>query len=191
MDGYLAECKKFWGEGSDMIDYCRKKAVAIVQLTSGAYFVIDKPCIQTHFCFGYSTDYTGHEQSDAEVARRAFKSSQQAFKNANLSDIDRIIEKLEEYRADRCVFKKPMIGANYHARNGYVPAIHSIQWTDYYVNPEERLIKEGYTLILDADLDAIISAYKEVREGFVKRIDRYLKRYGTSKLHTWTYWRDE
>ena len=32
---------------------------------------------------------------------------------------------------------------------------------------------------------------KEEREKFEKRLRTYLKRYGTSKLRTWTYWLDE
>lgn len=29
-----------------------------------------------------------------------------------------------------------------------------------------------------------------VRKAFRKRLDTYLKRYGVSKLHTWSYWAD-
>ena len=38
--------------------------------------------------------------------------------------------------------------------------------------------------------EILINALTWSREVFKKRLNTYLKRYGTSKLHTWTYWRD-
>ena len=31
---------------------------------------------------------------------------------------------------------------------------------------------------------------RAVRAEFGKRVDKYLKRFGTSKLHIWSYWAD-
>ena len=36
----------------------------------------------------------------------------------------------------------------------------------------------------------ILAAKTFVRDAFEKRLQTYLKRYGTAKLHTWTYWAD-
>jgi hypothetical protein len=36
----------------------------------------------------------------------------------------------------------------------------------------------------------IIKALEWSRGEFEKRLNTYLKRYGTSKIHTWTYWAD-
>lgn len=42
----------------------------------------------------------------------------------------------------------------------------------------------------EEDKAIVIEALTAEREKFSKRLDTYLKRYGTNKLHTWTYWRD-
>ena len=41
------------------------------------------------------------------------------------------------------------------------------------------------------EIDIVIEAYKKARAAFEKRLNTYLKRYGMSKVETWTYWRDE
>lgn len=33
-----------------------------------------------------------------------------------------------------------------------------------------------------------LAGLARVRKAFRKRLDTYLKRYGTKKLHTWSYW---
>ncbi len=47
-----------------------------------------------------------------------------------------------------------------------------------------------YEKMTDADRMAILAGMKREREKFDKRLQAYLKRYGTSKIHTWTYWAD-
>ena len=37
------------------------------------------------------------------------------------------------------------------------------------------------------DLEQILNAYIEVRQNFVKRLKTYLKRYGLTKIHSWSY----
>ena len=49
---------------------------------------------------------------------------------------------------------------------------------------------EGYTLCTDEEKKQILKGLKFGRQCFEKRLDAYLKRYGTKKLHTWTYWAD-
>ena len=40
------------------------------------------------------------------------------------------------------------------------------------------------------EIDAILTAYKEAAADHEKKVRSYLKRYGTSKVNAWTYWRD-
>ena len=50
---------------------------------------------------------------------------------------------------------------------------------------------EKYHEISDADRKLIIAMYEQEKEKMSERLDAYLKRYGLSKLHVWTYWMDE
>ena len=36
----------------------------------------------------------------------------------------------------------------------------------------------------------LVKGYEEVRKAFIKRLNTYLKRYGLSKVRTWTYLSD-
>ena len=49
---------------------------------------------------------------------------------------------------------------------------------------------EGVTLMTENDCAKALTILKDERANFEKRLQIYLKRYGVSKLHTWTYWAD-
>ena len=53
---------------------------------------------------------------------------------------------------------------------------------------EDRYEIESLPDITERDRAALIEAYKAARENFVKRVNAYLKRYGLSKVRSWTYW---
>ena len=44
--------------------------------------------------------------------------------------------------------------------------------------------------ISEADKQIIIDAWKEEQKAFEKRLASYLKRYGLSKVKSWSYWQD-
>jgi hypothetical protein len=74
-------------------------------------------------------------------------------------------------------------------------ALRSIEWVWYYdyeleKNRLERLW-DSLTEASNDDIDAILEWYEKARDLFQKRLSTYLKRFWLSKLHTWTYWRDE
>ena len=190
MDGYLAEMRKANCLGDD---YWRKTAGQIVLLTNGGYFVVEKSRMETHFCFGYSTDYTGHEQSDAERARSAFARSGEAFKRENLRALDETIAGLEAGKMDW--MRLPVLRRESYCAESEPLNVWNLRW------PQLSSLLEQYGPMTDAqiaekcvsveDKEIILGAYRAEREDFSKRLDTYLKKYGTSKLHTWTYWRDE
>ena len=42
-----------------------------------------------------------------------------------------------------------------------------------------------------SDIQKILNILAEELQKFAKRLNTYLKRYGLSKVHSWSYWRDE
>ena len=44
---------------------------------------------------------------------------------------------------------------------------------------------------LPEDREKLREAYRTERGEFAARLDAYLKRYGLSKVETWTYWLEE
>lgn len=194
MDGFLSEMNRYWLGDKKMLEYKRKETSQVVVLSNGGYLAVDRQRIKTSFCFGYSTDYSGHEHSDAEKARQAFLKSGEAFKEQNLHEIDALIRALKsepENRRDYYYGTIPMISSSYYPnRNGYVPNVFQIRWVRWWDEEIQRQEADGYVKLEGEDLALVISAYEAERESFNKRLDTYLKKYGTKKLKTWTYWMD-
>ena len=49
----------------------------------------------------------------------------------------------------------------------------------------------GYRRLLSEDREKLREAYRTERGVFAARLDAYLRRYGLSKVETWTYWLEE
>lgn len=192
-DAVRNEYAKAWGEDTHMTDFCANEVAKAFYLSDGKLVIIDKQKIETSFCFGYNTDYSGHEQSDAERRRSAFLASAQAFKDANTKGLRDAIARMDkalgvEFSDTRLM---PMvIRASYSGESAPLN-IHEVRIMDWYAwDRVWESDKQYYSALSMDDLRTIREAYREVLEKFEKRLDTYLKRYGTSKLNTWTYWRD-
>lgn len=152
--------------------YYRKETAAAVKLPEG-YYIISKPRIENRFCF--------HDEGpDYETYKSLHKSEyvmKEYFLNANLSEWDDLIGRLEDKENPVFVNKTGYRGEAYIRTSRYM--------FDY---SEAR--REGWRQITDEERQKISAAVRFVRAGFEKRLHTYLKRYGTAKLHTWTYWAD-
>ena len=168
LNEYLTICDK-----SD-VDYYKKYFVGAVKM-QGGYYLIEKPSINNRFCFhDEGEDYEFYKKLMADKETRLAN----YFKSENLACFDNKIEKItkgEEYTEDKRVW-----------------------WNSCYNDKRIELCfyssynrcDEGYTLCTDEEKKLILKGLKFGRELFERRLDSYLKRYGTSKLHTWTYWAD-
>ena len=174
---YANEITAYWKQKS-MIDYCIKKAAYIVELNAGELYEIEKPSIEKDFCFGYG--YCGVSTEDdyrgAERARQNAATNQDYFIEKNLKPIDEMIKALDEYE----VYKRP-----HYCGQAPDSKLYNIEFKRYYDREPENGIK-----LTPEEIADIKTGYQEVRKQFVKRLNTYLKRYGLSKLHTWTYLSD-
>lgn len=175
---------KVWDD--HMTKYCVGKVSDIVFLTDGIY-TIDKPSIKTDFCFGYH-DYTtmeGYNSFDgyAGAQDRADKAAKDAnyFIRKNLEGLDSWIEVLKD--EDRALY----------LRKRYFKQPEDcklLDITDYGWSYEVPANPDGRPLTAE-ERALIIKGYESAKEKFVKRLNVYLKKYGMSKINTWTYWLDE
>lgn len=137
------------------------------------YYLIEKPSIETRFCFhDEGEDYEFYKKLCADDSKMA-----NYFKSENLAQFDnkiRRIEKGEGYSGDKRVW---------WYTDDYIPSKLYLQfYVDYGYN--------NITECTDDDKKLILEGLKFGRDCFERRLDSYLKRYGISKLHTWTYWAD-
>lgn len=61
-----------------------------------------------------------------------------------------------------------------------------IRWANYPYSADDQIVREA----TEREEQEYRLQLRAVRAEFGKRIDRYLKRFGTSKLHIWSYWAD-
>lgn len=198
LDEYMKEWEKVWPGDKRMLDYEREKFSYAVRLENGGIVYFEKQSIKTEFCFGYSTCGQGAEYEEAnEACRKA--DSEEYFLKANLNDTDELIRALEV----NCEYPEGEYNHYYDGLTWYLVrqtycsqtaplnlwAFHAYrQWS---VESEPWRYPNELTKMSDADRKTILAAAKHEREKFEKRLHTYLKRYGTSKLRTWTYWVDE
>lgn len=146
-------------------EYYKKSYMAAVKLPEG-FYVIHKQSIENKFCFhDEGPQYEFYKELMADK-----KNLERYFLSENLSDLDNSIENLKT--------KTMMVEKDCDGRAVIFP-----ESAKCYYN-----YHEGMREMTEPEKKECIKALKFVREAFVKRLNSYLKRYGTSKLHTWTYW---
>ena len=170
---YAAECFRVFG-GQDMVDYCIKKVSDIIELPEGGLYVFEKPKIETRFCFG---EDGGESVNEARNMAYNVALKEEYFMRANLQDIDEKISDLKgNYtgRYSRIKFLE-------YDKSGLIYDYAVAQWwrCEHIKKPEP---------LTDEDTAALITLYEAERAKFEKRLKTYWKRYGASKLKTWTYW---
>lgn len=177
-------------EDEHMQNFAKKKCAYVVQFSNGDIADIEKPSIKKDFCFGadsYGT-CTNEEMKDAENMAALARKSEQYFKEQNLKNIDSNIEDLEKclsgYEYECYTYTHYMgqpdnskLKAFTVVRTGYNPEFAPMRWIN---------CKDIKKLGAD-DIQKIIDGFKEVRKAFEKRINTYLKRYGTTKVNSWSY----
>lgn len=175
MDEYLAAEMGRGFKGPKWEKYFRDKVEWLGKLSNGLIFVIEKPSIETSFCFGES----GYDYDDANKAAAEARSNENLFRIRNLRWWDERVKALEN---------GPEPGDKFWVNhvNGYGVASYLNIGREW----DMRLVNCETFEIAGDDLNLILDGYKAVRDRFAKRVDAYLKRYGLSKVHAWTYWRD-
>lgn len=146
--------------------YYNKEYVGAIKI-DGHFYLIDKPSIENKFCFhDEGADYEFYKELHADESKM-----RQYFIDRNESSFTRMIDGIKngedvEIRTSDYMHQLAVyVGRHYYDPQQGRPATEE----------EKKLILEGLQFGLDK---------------FRTRLNAYLKRYGLSKLHTWTYWAD-
>lgn len=175
------EYSKVWKTDAKMVKYCVNKVSDVAVMSDGSLVVIEKPHIKTSFCFGES----GYDIEDAENAAHYAKTSEQYFIDENMryTYFDREMAYLTNYINGGAGQTPYIYGAYWDT--GYNCKLRNVRFYAYH----ETAPSDGKVLSAD-DAKVLLEAYKSAKAKFEKRLRTYLKRYGLSKVHSWTYWRD-
>lgn len=154
------------------------------------FLCFEKPRIETRFCFGYGQNGISTEEDFDRACEQKhfFNTNQQAFIKANLKGLNQSIKDLQDFIDDFFDWKHNCFSWSYNkifiCKNScYHLAYLAWSWDYDNIINKDAIIKEA----TKEDLLLIIEVYKQQIENFKKRLNTYLKRYGLSKLTTWTY----
>ena len=188
------EFSKIW-ESERMTSYCTNKAATMAILPDGGIVTVDKQTINKDFCFGES----GYDADDAEEAAQHARTSQDYFLSQNMASFKHWISDLEDARDENGRYKLHILDAHYigQTKDCKIRGIEFVRTTAVLEDIGPAFLKDLYGiefgkghLATIEEIDAILEAYKEAAADHEKKVRSYLKRYGTSKVHAWTYWRD-
>lgn len=180
---YISEVvAESWNGKDSWREYYEKEIARVVELSTGDLIAIKKPRIETRFCYGYGTFES--DEGARRMAARTRTDGGEIFKSENLHDFDRLTECLKDERFISYV-RTAYINAPENTKIKQIEYCSGYDWEQ-----RKHDIKDAY-ILNEGDKALICAAYEIERKEFEKRLDAYLKRYGTTKLKTWTYWQDE
>ena len=177
------ELEKVWTRKNGTIDekmvkFCLGEISGIVELEDGGFYCFKKPSIRTHFCFGYGQNgiSTEEDMNDASAASENAKKKEN-FTAENMSVFDEMndlikfegnVYSMVQYNRGDDVKLRSFFTQEYVDRWGMMKAcvIGTIS------------MKDRVNLKLELE---------NQKKKFAKRLETYWKRFGSSKLRTWTY----
>lgn len=201
-EAYREEIAKAWNDPK-MVNYCVNKTAEIAVLPSGGLVAIEKQKIITDFCYGES----GYDYDDAQAEVAHARSSETHLYNANMKEYRELYKELREAaelrtaewwlvitdkeyytQPDNCklrgyTFVKPRDVIDIFGGSVRVDELPGQQL------PENWRNINGHIATAE-EINALMEAVERAAKQHGKKVEAYIKRYGTSKVHAWTYWRD-
>lgn len=158
----------------------------VVKLNDGTYLYLDNPSIKTSFCF--ADDYDDYENPDNP--NNSYNRAHNARTNQNYfisKNLEKLEEKIKQLKDPRNLF----VLIPYDKWPQHVCYV-GVDWYGTKDNPTLYNFRSNYKRILtDEDIENILEVLEQIKKDFTKRLQTYLKRYGLSKVHAWTYWGNE
>lgn len=162
------------------LDYHVKKTAVAIEV-GGRVFAIGKPSIETRFC------HPDEPEKEVREWRKAVR-TYEYFRDANLADIDRDIDRLENGQ----------LGYPLQLTSGEMGIGGLFIFKEYdglwgFGNDSDRYYLTNASEAAPMDEEtraALLEGYKAARKATEKRLASWWKKYGADKLHVWTYWRD-
>lgn len=176
----LANAERLVWKDEHMVKYIVDKTMLLFELR-GNIVPIEKKSVETRFCFGYSC----HVPDDFENANRMVvhaRKNEMYFlrenhRNADYARTINLINKGYLQAVAFCNTRNPEAPMTINLRNKYDIEVEGLPDNAFILTEEE------------------VQAYKQkLAEACVlhqKKLAAYLKRYGLSKVESWSYWQDE
>lgn len=173
-DLLIEELRKVWPDRNNVINFYLSEIDILKQFPNGEIFTVKKEIILKSFCFGHGFCgiSTAEDENDAyRMANRA-KNDINYFLEKNLRHLNNLIAEIEKGGE---LYSMPHYYESEKYRKIAIPCKQDLEFL------------KKCRLISDEEKEIYLSALKEEKEKFKKRLATYLKKYGLSKVRSWTY----
>lgn len=187
------EVKNGWKDSAKWLDYYRKETAYLLKLEDGTVVRIEKPRIKTSFCFGYG--YCGvSTEDDRERASDMAEHAQTHAEYFVEKNLEKITEQIAQLKGEQT--KDNITGYNAYIYNAYywksikngaeiIPEVSIL--CEHDIEKNRDCGETSYIRLSEVDKRKYIDLLERTKKDFEKRLNVYLKKYGTSKLHCWSY----
>jgi hypothetical protein len=171
---YIEEMQRYY-KSPGMIKYLLKEFSSLCEFSDGHYVVFNKPTIKTRFCFGYNDRLPNDSERASRVCDMVSK-NEEYFIEENLKELENKINNIKKYPVYimKALFDQP----------------ESIKMCCLCFNDDYGAKKDIIRRLNADERDVLLAACEEEKRKFLKRLKTYLKRYGLSKIHSWTFIED-
>jgi hypothetical protein len=190
---------KTWSDPG-MIKYCTEKVAAVAILPRGEIITVDKQRIEKRFCFGES----GYDFDEAVSKAAHARKSENYFKTENMKHFREWIASLTDALDTNSSYRltigsKEYTGQPDDCKLGYIrfeklsdviEACGGSCYLSELPGKELTINRRSCRVATPEEIKLILIAYEAAAAAHEKKVDSYLKRYGMTKVETWTYWRD-
>lgn len=188
-----AERREFWiaegetNKGLKMLDYHIKHYPLAVRLTDGRVIFCERDRLKTSFCFGHGQNgvTTYKDQRDAFRCEEVARTNKDYFISENMEGIREEVAKAKECKYCYSYTVRPGKKEQQLFFSDYTKETITRYRTELSWLSKDQA--ESLTLIEGDDRDRVVALYEAEEANRLKRVQTYLKRYGLSKLTTWTY----
>ena len=191
-----SEYAKVWHKDTKMTDYCTNKAAETVELPTGELLIVEKQHIEKRFCFGES----GYDYEDAVKAAAHARTSAAYFKRENMKHFEELLNLFNNDNYMTIIYTGPAYysqDADCRLRHwGYarltdiLDACGGSARIAELPGRELEISCQSCRIATAEEVAAIRDAVVTAAKAHEKKVDSYLKRYGTSQVRAWTYWLD-
>ena len=168
------EYKNVWGKSQSMQNYCIKKLSNGVQLENGILIEFEKPSIKKDFCFGAGQNgvTTTEEWNNANEMVSYARNSEEYFINENMAKY----EELEN------ILNAETVYLNRYNKHNYIDCDAISDELPY-----QDWLRVNFIELTQKDVENLKNVIEEEKTKFMKRLNTYLKKYGLSKVNSWSY----
>lgn len=168
-----------WADSKSMQEYITKKCSDVFKTSNGNLIKFEKPTIKKRFCFGHGQNgVTTQEETETAINQAEYaRTNEQYFLNKNLEDINR---KIKTYSEAEKLFILPQY-RQYDIKN--IGLVVTADYFRHYDWQAQEIMEE----LSEADKQELLRICESEKAKFIKRLQTYLKKYGLSKVQTWSY----